>query len=141
MKNSQLIFLLFIFILVSVLLETTLLNFPFVLLTGLSIAVFVRKIPMFITVFILGFIVDSLRVSYFGMTSLMIFGTVILLFLYEKYLGNKDFLVSSFFIAIATCIYSYFLNYSLFAVLLFFGLFISVLFILDFLKKKGKIFI
>lgn len=130
-------FLIFFISFLAVILETTVINFPLVFLVASIPLLFVKKIPGYIAAFFLGFIIDAVRVSNFGMTPVFIFGTVIFIMLYEKYSGSKDIAVSSFIIAAMAFAYAYFLSYSLFLLVLFFMLLILGTILFTILKKKG----
>lgn len=133
----------FLFILIisflAIVLETTVVNFPLVFLVASILLLFVKKIPGYIAIFVLGFIIDAVRVSNFGMTPIFLFGTVICILLYEKYSGSKDIVVASFIVGAMAFAYVYFLSYSLFLLIVFFILIILITILLNVLKKKGVI--
>ncbi len=138
MKNYQLIILVILFSIVAIILETTVINFPFVFLIGATLVVLIKKIPMLIGVFILSFIIDAMRVTNFGLTALFIFATLAIILLYEKYSGSDDLLVAAFVVAVMLFLYSHFFMYSTTLLMGFFVLAFLLLYIVNFLKKKGK---
>lgn len=141
MKNYKFIIFFIIVSFIAVLIETTLINFPAVFLLGVVSAVFIKKIPMYIGVFLLSFMIDSVRVSHFGMTALFIFATVICTMIYEKYSGSDDILITSIIICAALFAYSQFLSYSLFFLMVFLGIIIVGWYLLTFFRKRGAFFL
>lgn len=123
----------------AVVFETTVVNFPLVFFVAAILLLFVKKIPGYIMIFILGFIIDAVRVSNFGMTPIFLFGTVICILLYEKYSGSRDIVVASFIIGATAFAYVYLLSYSMSLLIIFFTLVIMMTFLLNILKKKGVI--
>jgi hypothetical protein len=114
---------------VALVIESTILSFPFVFFIGSFLLVMMKKIRLYIIVFILAFIADALRVSNFGLTPLFLLGSILLVMLYEKYSGSNDFLVAAIIIAMGGFIYAHLLSYSLpltisFYIALFLGFFI-----------------
>lgn len=133
-------FLIIMLSVVSLILETTTINFPFTFLTATIVLLFSKKTLVYIGAFLLGFVIDALRVTNFGMTPLFIFATVFLIVLYEKYSGSKDLLVASFIIGALVIAYVYFLSYSLFLLSIFFIVISSLAITFYFMKKKGLVF-
>ena len=105
MKNYKITILVAFLSIVAIILETTVINFPFVFLIGATSVVLVKKIPMLIGVFFLSFIIDAMRVTNFGLTALFIFATLAIILLYEKYSGSDDLLVASFVVAVMLFLY------------------------------------
>ncbi len=141
MKNLKLIILLFFVSLIALLLETTVINFPLVFFLACILIFFIKKIPAFIAALILCFIIDSLRVSNFGLTAIFLFATLLFVILYEKFSGSDDIAMKTLIIGIATFLYAHFLSYSVFLVFLMFLVIIVCWYIFDLLQKKGKIYI
>lgn len=139
MKNYQLTIFIIIVCIVSLLLETTIINFPFIFLIGAITSVLIKRIPVFIGVFILSFAIDSMRVVDFGLTALFIFVTVSLILLYEKYSGSDDLYIASFIIAVMLFLYAHLLSYSVTLVILFYILSLTGLYVYGLLKKKGVV--
>ena len=139
MKNYQIAFLITTLCIIAAILETTVINFPAVFLIGAVLVVLVKRIPILIGVFVLSFIIDAIRVSNFGITSLFILGTLAIILLYEKYSGSDDLLVASFVIAVMLFLYAHFLLYSTTLIVIFFGFSFLTLYIISILKKKGKL--
>lgn len=94
------LFILFLGLIVSILLETTVVDLPFVLLWLLLFVVFTREEWVFIVAVLSGFILDSLYVTTFGMHALFFAVFCLLLFLYEQ----KFELQSISFVAVMSCI-------------------------------------
>jgi hypothetical protein len=96
----------------AMLLETTIVAMPLVYLIGAFILVFMRRVRIYILVFLMAFFIDSLRVTYFGLTPLFLVALCTIIFLYEKYSGSSDTLISSIFIAVTSILYAHVLSYS-----------------------------
>lgn len=101
-------------IVIALLIENTLITVPLVYLISAFFLVFVRKVRVYIGVFLSALIIDSLRVTYFGYTPFFLIGLLIIIFLYERYSGSDDVFVSSFLIAVSALIYANTLSYSVF---------------------------
>jgi hypothetical protein len=99
-------------IFLAIVLETTIVNFPFIFFMGAAFLILVKKIPMYIAVVILGFIIDSLRVTNFGITPLFLIGIMLMVFVYERYTGSKDYAVATIFVIAAGIFYTKILLYS-----------------------------
>ena len=140
MKNFKLIAILIIVSILLLLIETTIFNFPFVFIYSVVALFFIKKIPMFIGIFLLDFIIDSLRVGHFGLTPIFVFATISIIFLYEKYFGSNDIVVSGLIVALAVIVYAYALSYSVFMVILFFVLMIVGYYVIPLFKSKTKFF-
>lgn len=141
MNNTKLFIITSLVVLAAMLLETTVFNFPFVFIICSILLLFVKKNIFFVSAFFIGIMIDSLRVSNFGLTPLFIFGTVFLIFLYERYSGSKDLVVASIVIGAVTLVYAYVLSYSIPMLVSFFIFVIAGTLVFDFLRKRGKIFI
>lgn len=137
MTKFQLFLIMFVLSVVGLLLETTRINFPFVFIIASSFVIFKKDIPTYVFMFVLGFVIDALRVTHFGITPIFIFATIVGINLYERYFGSSDAAVA---IVIATSLviaYTFFVSYSM-VLLTSFLVFICVaFFILNILKKKG----
>lgn len=141
MKITHLIILLLCMLLLAVVLETTIINFPFIVICGLGIAVYFKKLSAYVLVFILGIVLDSLRVSHFGVTPIFIFGALLAIFLYEKYFGSNDLMVATVIGMSFIFAYAYFLSYSLMLVVLFYALIATIWMLSNFFKKKNKAYL
>ncbi len=124
----------------GVVFETTVINFPIVFLIASVLLLFVKKIQSYIGIFILGFIIDAVRVTNFGMTPLFLFGSALCILLYEKYSGSKDLVVAAVILGAMAFAYVYFLSYSLSLLIMFFALVILTTILLNILKKRGILF-
>lgn len=111
-----------IIVLSALLVETTWLNFPFIFLIGAVLLLLIKRVPMYVIVFIMGILIDSLRITNFGLTPIFLLGTAGIVFLYERYSGSSDPVVAGFVIAVMAIAYSHFLNYSVFATVGFLAL-------------------
>lgn len=139
MNTFRLTILLLILCFVAIVLETTVVNFPFVFLISAVLLVFVKKIPSLIGAFLLGFVIDALRVSQFGVTALFLLGMIAFILLYEKYSGSDDMVISSFIIAVTCFLYAQFLSYSMNLVVIFFALASTSWYFINRFQKKGKL--
>lgn len=101
-----------IFTVGAMLFENTLVAVPLVYLIGAFFLIFLRRVRIYITVFILAFFIDSLRVVNFGLTPLFLATLATIIFFYEKYSGSDDVVISSFLIAVSGIVYAHFLSYS-----------------------------
>ena len=75
---------LFLGLFISIIFETTLISLPLVLLWLLLLVVLTREEWVFIVAIIAGLILDSLRLSTFGLHALFFAGFCLLVFLYEQ---------------------------------------------------------
>lgn len=141
MNNAKLFIITTLFVIGAMVLETTVFNFPFVFLIVSILLLFVKKNIFFVGALFVGFMIDALRVSNFGLTPLFIFGTVILVLLYERLSGSKDLVVASIVIGAVTLVYTYVLSYSIPMLITFFIFVIAGALVFDFLRRRGKIFI
>lgn len=139
MKKLKLFLILFFVIVVSLILETTIFNFPYIFLIGIITIFFHRKMSSFIFAFIIGFFIDSLRLTSFGITPIFIFSTFLLILLFEKYSGSKDLISNGIIIYATAFLYAYVLNYSLFLMVLFSVLSLTFLLTLNFFQDKKTI--
>ncbi|MDO8270287.1 MAG: hypothetical protein Q7T54_06490 [Candidatus Levybacteria bacterium] len=130
-----------IFGLFAVLLETTLIGIPLVYLVGSFCLIFIRRIRVYILVFILAFFIDSLRVSHFGFTSFFMLAICMITFIYEKYSGSDDVIISSFLIAVSGIIYAHVLSYSVGNTVMFIGVLAFLWYLFSSLQRKGRLFI
>lgn len=140
MTNFRFFLIITFICILAVLLETTVFNFPFVFLLSSIILLLIKRIPGYIAVFILGFVIDSLRVANFGWTPIFIFSTAIFILLYEKYFGSKDIVVASVIIGAMTFAYTYVLSYSIYLLVVFSLMILIMTFIFNMLRKRGVIF-
>lgn len=141
MTNFKYFIVISFFSLIAVALETTVINFPFVFLIASILILFIKKIPSYVAAFLLGFFVDAVRVSNFGMTPVFIFAAVVSILLFEKYSGSKDTVVASFIVCAISVPYVYFLSYSFPLLISFFVLLVSVSVVINILKRKGIVFV
>lgn len=101
-----------IMIVVAMLFETTIIAVPLVYLIGAFFLIFLRRVRIYILVFILAIFTDSLRVTDFGLTPLFLLALCGIIFIYEKYSGSDDKLISSLIISASAVIYAHYLAYS-----------------------------
>lgn len=137
MTNTKLFLMTLLICFLAVLLETTVINFPFVFLLASIILLLVKRFPAYIAAFLLGFFIDSLRVANFGFTPIFIFTTSIFILLYERFSGSKDIVVASVIIAAMAFAYSYVLSYSMYLLVAFMLIILSGSFAVNQLKKRG----
>lgn len=126
---------------VALVIETTLINFPFVYFVGVSLLILMKRVRLFVYVFILAFAADSLRVSSFGLTPLFLAGVLFVVFLYERYSGSSDIIVAAI---IAACLGFFYVTSASFSVPLTvsFYLLISIGYLLfQNLKSRKKILV
>ncbi len=140
MTNLKYFLALLIISFLGVVLETTVINFPIVFLIASVLLLFVKKIQGYIGIFILGFIIDAVRVTNFGMTPLFLFGAALCILLYEKYSGSRDLVVAAVILGAMAFAYVYFLSYSLSLLIVFFALVVLTTILLNILKKRGVVF-
>lgn len=111
-KNSYIILTIFL-IIISLIIETTIINFPFIFIFCATLLVLVKRTYMSIGAVICGILIDSLRISGFGLTPLFLIGTILLILLYEKYSGSRDLLLAGVIIGLFAFVYTHLLHYSL----------------------------
>jgi len=97
----------------SLFFESTFFSFPLFFIVSLLLIYIKRDLIYYIAIFVMGLLLDMMRMSPLGITPLCIFASYLLLYGYEKYFGSKDILVAIFIAVIAWFLYSYFLHYSL----------------------------
>lgn len=125
--------------LAAMLIETTIIAIPLVYLIGAFFLVFVRHVRIYILVFILAFFTDSLRVSNFGLTPIFLTVLCTIIFLYEKYSGSDDKLISSVFICASGIIYAHYLSYSIYLTLLLIGISGACWYVVNYLQRRGTL--
>lgn len=126
-------------IFVTLILETTVINFPFTFFIGAILLYMLKKNPVYIGVMILGIIIDALRVTNFGLTPIFLFSTVILMLFYEKFSGSSDAVIAGFIIALTGFFYSQFLGYSLGLTISFMAICTVIWVTYRILKRRGTI--
>lgn len=99
-------------IFLAIVLETTVINFPFIFFIGATLLILIKKIPVCIGATILGFVIDSLRVTNFGLTPLFLIVLMLAIFLYERYTGSKDYVVATIIVIATGIFYARILSYS-----------------------------
>lgn len=139
MKIEHLIVAFVLCAILALVLETTIVGFPFIVLMGLALVFWFKNTQAAIAALILGLCIDSLRVSHFGITALFIFTAMALIHLYEKYFGSRDVVVAVFVTMAAGLIYSYLANYSITLVASVFVIVIVTWYIFaSFTKKQNR---
>jgi hypothetical protein len=106
----------FLFILISFvgfILESTVLSFPITFLLGAIMLFYFKKVYIYAIVILNGFIIDSLRIENFLYTPFFLLTTVGLIFLYEKFSGSSDRVVSTVIVFSATLLYANVMYYSI----------------------------
>lgn len=141
MNRIIVIILILIFGLFALLLETTMVGIPLVYLMGSFCLIFIRRIRVYILVFLLAFFIDSLRVSHFGFTSFFMFTICMITFIYEKYSGSDDIIISSFLIAVSGIIYAHVLSYSVINTIVLMGFLAFFWYIFNLMQRRGRLFI
>lgn len=136
MRNSYLVLFLLLLAL-FLLLELTIFSLPFVFVLSVVFLAFYRSSFAFVFVLLAGLSLDALRVDSFGITPLLIFVTFLGVHLYERYFGSSDVLPIALITVVGTCIYAYILSYSLFSVILMFLILGILLYLFQYLVKKG----
>ncbi len=138
MSNRDLTVILILASFVALILETTVINFPFIFFLGAILLILVKKVRLYILVFMIAFTTDALRVSNFGLTSLFLVGSLFTIFLYERYSGSSDYLVAAIIVAAFGFFYVSFSGYSVGLTVTFYILAaISYFFILHQKSKKN----
>ncbi len=123
---------------ISLILETTVVNFPLVFFIGVITLVLIKKVHVYVLVFILAFMIDSLRVLNFSYTPLFLLATIGLILLYEKYSGSNDIIVASIIIAMTGFIYTHFMSYSLVLTLTFYVIVFAIFGFVNFIKNRNS---
>lgn len=120
------------------LIESTVLPFPFVFTFATLVLILFRNTKALLFALFLGLFSDALRVNNFSLTPIFIFLTFLVVLLYENYFGKNDIVALIAILILSTLIYSYFLAFSFFYIflLIFLVLLIWVLmFAFNFSKK------
>ncbi len=141
MNNRLIFFTLILASILALIVETTLINFPFVFFLGAILLLLVKKVRLYILVFIIAFASDSLRVTNFGITPLFLAGLLLLTFLYERYSGSNDILVASLITCCFGFFYASFLGYSMTLTIAFYVSIGIGYFIFSQLKSRKKIYL
>lgn len=138
MRSFKLSFLYIVISLFALALEASFIGFPFTFFIASFMLVIVKRVNIYILAFLNAFIIDSLRVSNFGLTPLFLLAEIFAILIYERYSGSKDILIATIVIVVTGFIYSHFMGYSLSSVIVFyvvsFALFISLIFL-----KRSKL--
>ena len=111
-KNLILILIILLFFLL-VFLETTIFNFPFVFLYLAIMLIMVKRTYTSIGAVAGGIVIDSIRVSGFGLTPIFLIATILTILVYEKYSGSRDLLLAGVIVALFGFMYTHFLSYSM----------------------------
>lgn len=141
MSNKNLTFILLFICVIALIIETTIISFPFIYFIGATLLVLMKKIRLYIMVFVIAFFIDALRVSNFGYTPLFLLATVASILFYEKFSGSDDFVVISLVIAVIGFIYAHFMSYSIMLTIVFYALFCIGIYIYMLLKSRRRQFI
>ncbi len=141
MNNRNLIYILAFFGVLALFAETSLVNFPFVFFLGATLLVMMKKVRLYILVFILAFVCDALRVSGFGLTPLFLAGLLSVIFIYERYSGSNDVIVAGIIIALFGFFYTRLLMYSVPLVVGFYIVTIIAFVVISQLRANKKIYI
>lgn len=136
MRTDYIVLIFIVVSFIALLIETTIISFPFVLLISLMLVIMFRNVPSYVSALILGVAIDSMRVAEFGITPLFIFGVAAFLYLYEKYFGSKDIAIVAFVVIVAGFLYSYLSHYSMEFVTIVFAIVIAGWYLIVALKKK-----
>lgn len=140
MTKFQLFIIMVILSLSGLLLETTRLNFPFVLIIASAFVIFKKDITTYVFMFVLGFMIDALRISHFGITPLCLFATIVGIKLYERYFGSSDVVVAIVIASSIAISYTFLVSYSM-SMVVSFIIFIGIAALaLNVLKQKGILF-
>lgn len=128
-----------LFLVLSLIFETTIINFPLTFFICAAGLVLYKRLPTYFMVFILSFIIDSLRVSEFGITALFLALCAGLTLLYERFSGSSDIVIAGLVVAVAGFIYTQILSYSTALTVGFYLLIVVVLILFRELKRRGRI--
>lgn len=107
------------------LIESSLISFPFTFIYTSCILIIFRSRTFYLIAFILGLFADSFRVVDLSITPIFAFATYLVVLLYEKYFGRNDYIAEIAIVILISLIYSYLLSFS------FFNLFIMILSLLS----------
>ena len=112
------------FLACSLILETTIFSFPLVVIFSLFLFILFPSIGVFVSIFMVGLLLDSIKAGMLGTTPLFLFLFFLILTVYQKVFNFKDTLTILIFIFLATVVYAYIFAYSIniFSYLLFFVL-------------------
>ena len=112
------------FLACSLILETTIFSFPLVVIFSLFLFLLFPSIGVFVSIFMVGLLLDSIKAGMLGTTPLFLFLFFLILTVYQKVFNFKDSLTVLIFIFLATVVYAYIFAYSIniFSYLLFFAL-------------------
>ena len=141
MKKSNLVFLLVVFSIIALNIETTIIGFPIIFFLCATILALSKKTSVYILIFLLAITLDSLRVTHFGLTPLFLLSTILIIKFYEKFSGSNDLLIAIIIIAMFGFIYTHFMFYSLTLTIAFYIILISLFVGYQILKSKTKLFI
>lgn len=128
-----------VLLLLLLLVETTIISYPFIFIFSLFSMLIFKSVRMAIFVFVIGILLDTLRVVPIGMTSVLVLTFGIAVSFYARSLHAADILIFSGVIFILTLIYSILAHYplSIFWSVVTFG---SILFLLySIFSKQGMI--
>lgn len=139
MKKGELTFIFIAASLIALIIESSLISFPFIFFLGSFMLFFFKKIHIYAIVFLNAFIIDSLRVVNFSYTPLFLIATISMILLYEKYSGSNDPLVATLIIFMTGVIYVHYMSYSLF-VTISLCFFVTIFYVVFQILKKRRIF-
>ncbi len=141
MSTKYLSYLLIVLGICALFAETSLVNFPFIFFLGATLLLMIKKVRIYVLVFILAFATDALRVSNFGLTPLFLVGALSIIFLYERYSGSSDFFVAGIVVAAFGFFYARVLTYSMPLTIGFYAVTVVGYIVLSQLKANKKIYI
>lgn len=105
---------LFIFLLlISILFESTIFHFPFVLLFSILLFVIIPTLSSIFIIFFASFILDVVSLNHFGVAMIVILISLAFLHFYRRYYEVRDPFFLIFFIIISCIIFSLFASYSI----------------------------
>ncbi len=127
---------LYLILVLSLFLETTLFSFPLVVVTALLLYIFFPKTETLFMVFMIGLLLDALKVSQFGITPLFLMGVFLLLNFYKRYFEPKDLLFVTPFVFLCAFIYALLVSYAV-SITFYSLLFVQALMVVLYARSKG----
>jgi hypothetical protein len=130
---------LFIFLLLlSILFESTIFHFPFVLLFSILLFVIAPTLSNTLIIFFASFILDVISLNHFGVTMIIVLVSLAFLHFYKRYYEVRDPFFLIFFIIISCIVFSLFASYSI-SIIGYMVLLIGSFLLVNILKKKHAI--
>ena len=130
--RSVMVILLFLF----VLLESTIISFPLVLVASVIAFVLFPEIKTLVVIFLAAFVLDSVRLHMIGITPLVIFAIIFILNFNREFFDIRDYVYLLAVVILGVIVYSHIMDYGI--SLMISGMIVGALIIFGSVLLKNK---